>query len=194
MKKKPKKECHTTIRDGNLFCTHCGQEHIIEYPCAIDKMIKATDYFEKLHEDCRKVWSQPEADLSKSLDERIKWWTVYGEHGTSSNTIWTVITTMKGVMDRGATSIIFDYKYLNRVMIPPTKYSHPQDPDDFRRCYLLLKAIPEWRNELHLMNRISPVWEKLVYNWDNLTKMLEEAMKNNGDAKAMNGLMQTLGC
>ena len=148
-------------------------------------MVAHIDVFEKGHINCEKVWKQPEADLTQSVPQRAVWWAVYGEHGTSSNTIWNVLSQDK------LGGVKFDYEYLKRVMIPPSAYDHPYDPSDFKRCYMLLKAIPEWRLELDKMKAISPVWSKLVDNWDKLTEMLEQMMKDDQDV-GMYKFMQEL--
>ena len=51
--------------------------------------------------------------------------------------------------------------------------NHPHDPDDFRRCYLLLKAVPEWKKDLHKLKGLSPAWSNLVDHWNELTEMFE---------------------
>jgi hypothetical protein len=133
------------------------------------------DKFCEEHKDCEKVWKQPEPDMTLSIPERAKWWTIHGEHGTSSKTIWNVLAqdTM------GDTK--FDHEHLEKVLIPPSQYGHPYDADDFKRCYLLLKAIPEWRERLHEMKKWSPVWSKLVNNWGYLTNYYEAYLKGGGD-------------
>lgn len=188
-KKKPNSS-HCVYRNSNLFCTHCGQEHVINYPIAISENISAINAFDKLHKNCKKTWVQPEPDMTQSVIERAAWWCKYGEHGTSSKTIWCVMT------EGNTGDFKFDYEYLKRVMIPPPQYGHPSDPDDFRRCYLLLKAIPEWRKELDKMKRISPVWNKLVENWGYLTNYYEAYLKGGGNhlLSDMNTVMELYGC
>lgn len=46
--------------------------------------------------------------------------------------------------------------------------AHPHDPDDLRRCLLLLKAAPQLRGELHRMAEVSPQWASLVRSWAEL--------------------------
>ena len=74
----------------------------------------------------------------------------------------------------------------------------PSDPDDFRRCYLLIKQVPEWKKELWRVAEISSAWENVVENWDKLCEMLEDQLnrEKEGRSKA-NGMyefMKSLGC
>ena len=74
---------------------------------------------------------------------------------------------------------------------PNFDYMAPSDPDDFRRCYLLLKAVPEFKEMLYKMKPISHEWDALVDNWDRLTELLEEQMKTK-QSNGMYDLMQSL--
>lgn len=167
-----KKTEHTTFRNGAFFCLHCGQSHQYVIPIPIKEMIKQIDAFNNLHRNCKPVWKQPEADLSMPIEERMKWWTENGEFGTSNQTIFSVLSIGK------TKDIKFDYDKLIKCLIPPTEYDAPHDPDDFRRCLLLLKNIPEWKSRLDELKTISPVWAKYVENWDKLTAMFEHNDEN----------------
>ena len=166
---KKKQSSHCTIRNSNLFCTHCGQYQVIPLPIAIPMYTAMSDAFCKIHKDCKKVWSQPEADLTKSVSERMGWWWREGERGMSSESIYQHI----GLRNTGGIT------------------NHPCDPDDFRRCYMLLKAIPEWKTKLYVMGSVSQQWKNLITNWDKLTEMLEEQMVTKKD-NGMYDLMQTI--
>ena len=48
----------------------------------------------------------------------------------------------------------------------------PSDPADFRRCLLLFKHAPELRENLDRCRDMSPLWDKLVGEWDALEKLL----------------------
>jgi hypothetical protein len=151
------KKTTTTIRNKNLFCLNCGAEQIIPYPIVISMFGAMVKEFEKEHKNCPKIWKEPEADQSQSINEKALWWLQNGERGMSSEAMC--------------------FHLMGR-----TKERHnPCDPDDFRRCHLLLKAVPEW-NHKHYRNKLkklSPEWSKLVEKWDKLTEMLEELMKNH---------------
>ena len=51
--------------------------------------------------------------------------------------------------------------------------NHPYDPDDFRRCQLLLKAHPLAEVEFHAMRSVSPQWARLVDSWDQIHTTIE---------------------
>lgn len=50
----------------------------------------------------------------------------------------------------------------------------PCDPSDFRRCELLLRAVPLARLALPAMRTVSPIWGQLVDHWDELVDLIEE--------------------
>lgn len=50
----------------------------------------------------------------------------------------------------------------------------PQDASDFGRCARLLAVAPEWRARLPELAVAYPMWQRLVENWDRLTKAFEE--------------------
>jgi len=82
-------------------------------------------------------------------------WIVEGEVGTSSKTIWAV---MMGVV-KEKHECNWDY-------------DTPKDPDDFKRCWKLIVAIPEWRNRLAEVSTIFPKWVPFIREWDKLEAML----------------------
>ena len=168
-----KKQSHTGFRNGDLFCFHCGTSQKMP-PMPIQLASDFFKSFDKLHRNCQKTWQEPVNEPNgKTETENANWWAVHGEHGVSSKTM---------------------FRYLCDNVIVPLQYeSHPHDPDDFRRCYLLLKAVPQFRSKLGRMKNVSPTWSRLVDNWDKLTEMLEEQMQT----KKPNGMyefMQKLGC
>jgi hypothetical protein len=84
-------------------------------------------------------------------------WIVEGEVGTSSKTIWAV---MMGVV-KGRRQCDWHY-------------DTPKDPDDFKRCWNLIVAIPEWRARLHEVAQVFPKWQPFIREWDKLEAMLVE--------------------
>lgn len=77
-------------------------------------------------------------------------WLTNGDTGTSSKTIWAVMTG-RTVGD---------------------KYFHPDvpyDPSDFGRCHRLLEVMPSWRARLPEVAAKYPKWAGLVDAWDELT-------------------------
>jgi hypothetical protein len=162
----------TTIRNQKLFCLNCGGEFALNYPLPIDEMKKKTEAFDLLHNDCKKTWTEPSADHSKSIQEKAMWWMGSGEKGMSSETMWNCFMGKKNF-----------------------SVNHPYDPDDFKRCYKLLEAVPEWKNELHKLKPLSTAWSNLVDNWDKLTEMFEENVRTEWKEYKRIGMydfMQTL--
>lgn len=90
-------------------------------------------------------------------------WFCGGDTGISSQTIWSVM--MMG-------NLAHDGRY--RV----ERVGHPLDPADFGRCYRLLREIPAWRARLGEVAAKHPSWAPLVANWDELTALYEEELKN----------------
>lgn len=145
---------HTTIRNGNLFCTHCGGTFVVKYPVPPEQLTEKIGAFNALHKHCEKTWTEPAADQSKQVQERALWWISNGEVGMSSKTMW------------------------NKFMGQPVGYpNHPHDPDDFKRCYKLLKTVPEWKYRMDELKPLSKAWSNLVDNWDRLTEMYELNVK-----------------
>ena len=78
-----------------------------------------------------------------------------------------------------------------------TKYkSYPHDPSDFNRCLMLIKAVPELKENMHKMSKVSDKWEVLIENWEGLEScFINEVGENwsNGNRapityKAMKGM------
>lgn len=162
----------TTIRNEKLFCTNCGGDFLIKYPIAIDEMSKKIKAFDDLHKDCKQTYIEPKVEQSKDIKEKAMWWISNGEVGMSSKTIWNCLIGNKNF-----------------------PINHPYDPDDFSRCYKLLQIVPEWKNELYKLKELSTQWSNLVDNWDKLTKMYEQNVKDkwkNYEKIKMYEFMKTL--
>ena len=56
-----------------------------------------------------------------------------------------------------------------------TDGDHPYDGGDFRRCEKLLEHIPEFRERLPEMAKVSPVWSALVDRWDEIAQADKKA-------------------
>ena len=83
-------------------------------------------------------------------------WMINGDTGTSSETIWHVMT--------GA----------------PVKWCGvPLDPADFGRCYRLLKVMPSWKARMPEVAARFRSWAPLVEAWDELTALYEEEVPNH---------------
>jgi hypothetical protein len=89
-------------------------------------------------------------------------WLAGGDTGTSSITIWSVMTGR-----------------------PRPKVGWwpdiPHDPADFGRCHRLLENFPAWRARLPEVSAKHPEWAGLVEAWDELTSLyLEELPSGRG--------------
>lgn len=71
--------------------------------------------------------------------------------------------------------------------------NNPRDPDDFRRCVLFLEAVPEAREHLDSVAKLSEVWARLVDRWDDLEALLEKEMPT-GKAPKLYNIMKDIGC
>lgn len=162
----------TTIRNSNLFCLNCGEEKVIKYPIPTEDLVWLIEGFDKKHRSCKKTWKEPVADLEKSTEERMDFWLKYGERGASSETMFQVISGKK---------------------IRQSADNHPNDPDDFSRCFKLLDMIPEWKSELYKMKDVSVVWSNLVDNWSKLTEMYLDMILKQKD-NGMYDFMKKIGC
>jgi hypothetical protein len=133
---------HTTIRNGKLFCLNCGGEFELQMPIRVEMMTGIINTFDKLHENCKPTWKEPEADQTQGVKEKAMWWIANGEVGMSSKTMWNCLMGNKNF-----------------------GINHPYDPDDFSRCWKLLETVPEWKTELHKLRSLSKAWSNLVDNW-----------------------------
>lgn len=109
-------------------------------------------------------------------------WLASGERGTSSECIFYVMTGMPVGSYRCSTA-------------------HPSDPDDFKRCEKLLRKVPEFLSRFDEMRVVSPVWDKLVTNWNRIACLIEEEAPGvlsgefrHGSAPKTYALMKELGC
>lgn len=90
--------------------------------------------------------------------EHFNEWLATGNRGISSEMIATHLTGVPILPNR------WSKRYDN----------HPHDPSDFRRCEILLRAVPEAREHLNAVGEISPIWRSLVEHWDELVALCEE--------------------
>lgn len=174
-----KKQGHTGFRNEKLFCFNCGGSQVIPYPIDTGMFGAMAKEFQKQHKNCSPGWKPPEPDMSLTQQQRMLWWAENGEHGTSSVTIFRTLRPEN----------LSDFEQFSRYQ---QSNAHPHDPDDFRRCYLLLKAIPEWRERIGEMAKVSKVWGSLAESWNFLETLLEEQLA--GGKNDMYKLMQNIGC
>lgn len=123
-------------------CTRCGVGlELSATKQTINVVLGALDGFQKDHEHCKEG-----ADPNPEVVTRDNW-PRSRDTGVSS---WTIYSVMRG-MDS-----------------PHARYSPPQDPADFGRCYRLLNLFPEWRERLKEVAAKFPEWRKLVRKWSAL--------------------------
>lgn len=162
----------TTIRNNKLLCLNCGGEFALKMPMPVKEMTNKIDSFNKLHKDCEKTWTEPQADQSKDVEQKAMWWIANGHVGMSSKTMWLHFMGQKN-----------------------ERINHPYDPDDFSRCYKLLETVPEWKIRIKELRILSTEWRNLSENWNKLTEMYEQNTKEewkNYEKIGMFEFMQTL--
>lgn len=103
-------------------------------------------------------------------------WLMGSDVGISSQSIWTVMVC--GV----PASTRCDFL---------SGYNVPHDPDDFGRCYRLLKAFPEWRKRLSEVAVALPKWKPMVDHWDEMERLYERDLPT-GKCHELYELMQWL--
>jgi len=103
-------------------------------------------------------------------------WLATGRQGTSSQTIFQRLTGTRLTQ----------------------RESHPSDPDDFGRCRRLLDQVPEFRQRLGEMSDVSPIWSKLVAEWDELCVLMDKEAPDwrdgKGSAAKTYARMEEIGC
>lgn len=110
------------------------------------------------------------AGSKRSADKAMKW-RHGGDVGTSSLTIWSVMTdTPSG-----------------------GRYDIPHDPDDFGRCHRLLEQFPEWRPRLGEVARLFKKWQPLVDSWDELTALYLKELPSGRAPKLYDRMKQLSG-
>ncbi len=103
-------------------------------------------------------------------------WACSGDTGLSSLAIWEVMTGRRA-----------------HALANWGSGRSPLDPDDFGRCYRLLQHFPAWRARLPEVAARFPHWAPLVREWDRMTALYEEELKNpDGMAPKLYALMQAL--
>lgn len=70
---------------------------------------------------------------------------------------------------------------------------HPLDPEDFGRCYRMLRAVPEFRPHVGEMAAAGETWAKLASVWLELERLYEEELPT-GKAPKLYERMKQLGC
>lgn len=90
-------------------------------------------------------------------------WLAIGHRGTSSDTIFSVLTGFNVMKGR--------------------QQCHPLDPSDFMRCRVLIESCPEFKPELHKMRTLGHYWATIVNNWDCLCAIMDDEAPDFRDGK-----------
>ena len=112
--------------------------------------------------------------MKRSYDDDLVIWLAGGERGTSSNTIVEHLTGLPALgrgWDRSG--------------------DHPSDPDDLRRCLLLLEAVPAFKSRFYEMQDSSKEWNALTVHIEELTRLLTEEVPNWKDSRARGSAPKT---
>jgi hypothetical protein len=141
----------------DCYCERCGEGLSLPRPIRVEIWVAATKAFAECHSRCEpgKYFPKP----PQSPEE----WAAGRDTGTSSFTIYGAITGRP---------------------IPRRQMDIPYDPDDFGRCYRLLKLFPAWREQLPKVAEACPRWEPFVAAWDELTALYEAAGWHDETKKA----------
>lgn len=91
--------------------------------------------------------------------------------------------------ETGASSCTIAYTVLD---VPFDRTRHPLDPADLRRCVELLDQIPEIRKHMDKLRDVSPIWNDLIDNWNDLETMLKIEMKTGNNAPGTYELMKKI--
>lgn len=92
-------------------------------------------------------------EAQKTYSSDMVNWLASGERGISSNTMFTHLTGINALRQ--------------------WRMDVPHDPDDLRRCRLLLEQVPELAARFPLMRDVSPEWARLVNIWPELCAAMD---------------------
>lgn len=98
--------------------------------------------------------AKAEEENTAGLSKAATQWLATGERGLSSETLFSYLTG-HDIQDDG------------------DKDCYPHDPDDLRRCMLLLDQCQELKPNLPRIVQAGPVWAALFARWDELTAAFE---------------------
>lgn len=161
------------VRNDSFICLNCGNQLKISLPIKYDKCNVIFDEFIDLHKNCKKTF-EDKVDASLPPHLKAQWWLQNGEKNSSSKTMYQVLSGLDIGLKRH-------------------EYTHPNTVDDFKLCYELVKTIPEWAALLNRLSIISPVWKKIVDNWDRICLMVDN-QKTQVEFIEIHRLLKSFGC
>jgi hypothetical protein len=127
------------------YCTRCGEGLTLNMPQRIEVFVAASNAFVNCHKNC-----PPGKHFEKPATTPEEW-ALSRDTGVSSFTIYAAITGRHS----------------------PYHFDVPHDPDDFGRCYRLLKIFPSWRAQLSKTVELHEAWKPFIEQWDELTSLFE---------------------
>lgn len=110
------------------------------------------------------------------MEEQINQWFANGERGVSSEAMARAVA--------GQAPKAIWAKYGN----------YPHDEHDFRRCVAFLDAVPQAREHLDRVARLSPTWKRLVACWAELESLFRQQWAQMGSAPGVTERLRELGC
>lgn len=147
---------------GRLECHHCKATYALpKEDVDLRLMTWILEGFQRDHAACENdpdlelppIPARPiHENLAHMLPPGAREWLEYGEVGLSSETLLIILTG-----------------YPTRAMHRPGWPHYPHDPDDLRRCVLLLEAVPSL--EIKKMSLVSATWTALIARWDELMEV-----------------------
>jgi hypothetical protein len=96
----------------------------------------------------------------KNRNMTLNEWIIFGHVGSSSKTMWAVVTGT-----------------LNAINIKMFRVEIPYDKDDFSRCYKLWKECNLSDSDLRKIKEMCPIWEPFIDNWYELVRLYENNEK-----------------
>jgi hypothetical protein len=159
---------HVVLANNALRCLHCGAVEELAFPMRIQVMTLTSELFTKEHAHCKET---PDSPKNRTFTTPHQWRAGH-DVGISSSTIAHVFA---------------------RTGIVGGRADVPYDPDDFGRCYRLLKLFPTWRSRLDEVAARYPAWTALVAAWDELTALFEEESPSGRAPKLYERMRQLRG-
>lgn len=158
-----------TLPDGAVIDTraakHLGATIVVGMPEDTKKLLDLPV--------CDAIKEQAQEARNAGLSAQAARWLISGERGSSSETIFSTLTGYQGI------------KNFN---------SYPHDPDDMRRCRLLLEQVPEFAPRILEMAAVNLQWSRLVNRWDEICATMDEEFPywrtNRGSAKKTYAIMR----
>jgi hypothetical protein len=162
-----KKESHVRLVPPNVFfCLHCGERYDMATPVSLGIMAAIGKAFDKDHKRCK---------LDKVRGVACTYCFKFG-HPMASCPLLDYKCNPEAWLngpDVGMSSRALCLVIMGR-LDPAHVRDVPHDPQDFGRCYRMLKAMG-WEDRVGVM-KYAPGWGGLVGAWAELTQLYEEEL------------------